>query len=104
MADLTVGQPRWEKRYLFEIEPAFIIHTSSWTLYSANAWWMSFLLSPTKVEEWDSTKTPKLKKYEEVASAALCESTASSWFWDSATDRLYVHTRDADKPSVKVSG
>jgi hypothetical protein len=42
--------------------------------------------------------------YTKAASVAACDSTASSWFYDSDANKLYIHTVDGDSPSEATLG
>jgi len=87
--------PDWIKVYLLEIELGHRIDGDSWTRSDGdNSWYISHSEGePSKVEENGS-------EYTERASLALCNSNASSWYWDSANSRLYVHTSGSDDPGT----
>ena len=86
----------WERVYLIEIEVGHQIDGDVWIQCGApntNVWYISHPEGdPSRVEE-DSVA------YVEKASVILCQATASTWFWDVATQRLYIHTSGSDDPA-----
>lgn len=93
---LDLQKSRWSKVYLVEIEFANRVDDESWTQEGApntNCWWISYATpgEPSRVEE-DGTD------YSEESALADCHSNSSSWYWDSANDKLYVHTSGSDDP------
>lgn len=98
MGDLTTGTPLWEKRYLFEIEPAKAIHGLSWTQHGiyTNCYWISHSEGePSKVEDW---VTEKLLYVENTVGLADLDANAGQWWWDSANRYLYVHASQGGSP------
>jgi len=88
--------PAWTKVYLLEIELGHRIDGDLWTQDGTytNCWWISHTEGkPSKVEENGS-------EYTERDTLSLCNSNASSWYWDSANSRLYVHTSGSDDPGT----
>ena len=80
--------------YLLEIEIGHRIDEDAWTQHgtSTNCWYIIHSEGkPSKVEEDGSGLT-------ERASLALCNSNSSSWYWDSANSRLYLHVADSGDP------
>lgn len=98
MADLTLGQATWNKRYIFEIEPAKIIHTLSWTQHVTytNCYWISHSEGkPSKVEDWVSER---LLYTENTVSLADLDTHTGQWWWDSANRYLYVNPSQGGSP------
>lgn len=54
---------------------------------------------PVKVEEL-CRGTMVVTEYEERVTLILCNDNPSSWYWDLANSRLYVHTSGSDDPST----
>jgi len=80
--------------FLVEIEPARRLDTESWTQDETytNCYYLSHSEGePSRVQE-DGTD------YTERASLSDCDSNASSWYFDSSNNRLYVHTSGSDDP------
>lgn len=90
--------------YLLEIELGHRIDTDSWTQCDAPntaVFWIDHAAEgePSRVKECDRS-THAIAEYEAADDVADCQATASSWFYDSATGRLYVHTSGGDSPST----
>lgn len=83
----------WEKIYLTETELGYRIDGLVWTQSNGdNSWYISHTEGePTRVEE-DGVA------YTERVSLILCNANAGSWYWDSANQRLYIHTTGSDDP------
>ena len=82
------------KVYLLEIEPSRRIDGDPWTQHNifTKCWWVNYTESePSRIEEDGS-------KYTGRASLQLCHDNLSSWYWDSANNRLYLHTPGSDDP------
>jgi len=87
-----------EKVFVLLIEIGHRIDTDVWT-QNVDAWWIDHSAEgkPTKVEE-DELAITTITEYTEQADLAGCEANPQSWFYDSATGRLYVHTTNSDDP------
>jgi len=85
----------WEKIYLTETELGHRIDGDVWTQSGADpSWYISHTEGkPSRVEENGVA-------YTERASLILCNENAGSWYWDSANQRLYVHTTGSDDPGT----
>jgi len=87
-----------QKVNLLEIELAHRIDTDAWIQSGApntNAWYITHAEGePSKVEEVSSVGI-----YTEKGSIALCHGTAKTWYWDSANNRLYIHTSGSNDPA-----
>jgi len=120
--------PAWTKIYLLEIELGHRIDGDPWEAlgvygsfkYSeekyGSTWETSGVYGSFKYSEkkygssgsWyilhTEGKPSKVEEngfeYTERASRALCNANASSWYWDSANSRLYVHTSGSDDPGT----
>lgn len=94
---LDLSDPRIDLVSLLEIELGHRIDEDVWTQSGAdNSWYISHPEGePSKVEQCLASV---VTAYTERASLALCNANASSWFWDSANTRLYVHTSGSDDP------
>jgi len=80
--------------FLIEIEPARRLDTESWTQDGTytNCYYLSHPEGkPSRVQENGTD-------YTERASLSDCDSNASSWYYDSSSNRLYVHTSGSDDP------
>ncbi|MBE3088288.1 MAG: hypothetical protein IMZ71_04145 [Chloroflexi bacterium] len=98
------GKAAKELVYLLEIEVGHQIETHDWTScggLNANVFWMNHLAegAPSKVQECERA-TAIISTYVEKASIAECQATAKTWFYDSATGYLYVHTTNGDSPAT----
>ena len=103
---LAIEQGKAAKRlvYLLEIEVGHRIDADSWTVCAApntSVFWMDHLAEgePTRVKEC-ARATHSLEEYAEKASIAECQGTAKTWYYDSTTGRLYVHTSGGNDPST----
>lgn len=90
----NLGDAKQDWVYLLEIEVGHRIDGDSWTqdgVYT-NCWWIVHAEGePSKVEEDGAELT-------ERASLTLCNGTASSWYFDSSTNKLYLHVADSGDP------
>lgn len=79
--------------WLLEVEVAKRIDNLSWTQSGSTA---AFYITPSEKEPERvraiDRVTHAVTEYEEKASLADCQSDIGSWYFDSATGRLYVHT------------
>jgi len=89
--------PILDKIILVEIKAGREVESETWTATGAGSWWMAF--DPAADGEVVAVKSNG-SVYSKVASIALCDSTASSWFFDFAAKRLYVHTSGNNSPST----
>ena len=65
-----------------------------------NLWYISHTEGePSKVEQC-LRSTMVITTYTERASLQLCDANSSSWYWDSTTNRLYLHTAGSDDPGT----
>lgn len=91
----TPGTPDLQLIYLLEIEVGHRIDTDTWTQGASpntNAWYIAHAEGkPSKVEQDGAA-------YTEKNSLADCHGTASTWYWDAANSRLYVHASGSDDP------
>ena len=90
--------------YLLEIELGHRIDTDTWTQVTAPntaVFWTDHLAegAPSRVKECDRS-AHTIAEYAPATSIAACQAAASSWFYDSLTGRLYVHTSGGDSPST----
>lgn len=87
--------------WLCEIEPARRLEGETWTQAAGpntNCYYIAHPEGePSRVKECLKS-TGVILTYTERASLALCHANASSWYWDSANNRLYVHTSTAADP------
>jgi hypothetical protein len=89
--------------WIAEIEPARRLEAAAWTIV-ASSLGTCFYVShpegePSRVQELlrsSGVKTP----YVEKVSVAECQANASSWYWDAANSRLYVHASNGASPST----
>lgn len=79
--------------WLLEVEVAKRIDTLAWTQSGSTG---AFYITPSEGEPERvraiDLVTHAVTEYEEKASLADCQSDIGSWFFDSGTGRLYVHT------------
>ncbi len=97
------GDPLANWVILLEIEVGHRIDGDTWVQADSpntNAWYISHT-SVDKFGEHEGEPS-RVKEngieYTEKSSLADCHSTASSWYWDSANKRLYVHASGSDDP------
>lgn len=87
---------------LVEIEKGHRIDEDTWTqdITYTNCWWIPHTNVSGHVErEGEPGRVEENGvEYTERASLTLCNDNAGSWYWDSANDRLYVHTTGSDDP------
>jgi hypothetical protein len=95
---LAAEQGKAEKDlfWLLEIELGHRIEGDTWTQDSAPntaCWWMDHAAEgePSRVRVIKNS-THGLSPYSKQTSLANCQANASSWFYDSATGRLHLHT------------
>lgn len=91
--------------WLFEVEVAKRIDNLAWTnVPGTDAYYITPAEGePSRIREIDGV-LHAVTEYAEQASLAACESTAGSWFFDSATGRLYIHATEIGAGSGAVSG
>ena len=96
-----------EKRHpviLIEIEKSHRIDTDSWTqdVTYTNCWWISHTNIKANIErEGEPSRIEENgEEYIERASLVDCNTNASSWWWDAANKRLYVHTSGSNNPGI----
>jgi hypothetical protein len=79
--------------WLLEIEVVKRIDDLSWTVVGGTAayWTAAAPGKPGRVREMDLV-TKSIAEYTEEVSQGDCESTPGSWYFDSATGRLYLHS------------
>lgn len=100
---LAAQQAKNEKEliYRFRIEVGHRIDTDTWVQADApNTDCYSIAHAegkPSKVREYLKA-SDTIAEYTERASLALCQANASSWFFDTATNALYVHTSSGAAP------
>jgi hypothetical protein len=102
--ELELAKATKELAYLLEIELGHRIDTDAWTQCDAPntaVFWIDHAAEgkPSRAKECDRS-AHTIAEYEEADDLADCQATASSWFYDSATGRLYVHTSGGDSPST----
>ena len=102
---LAVEQPKAEKSlvWMFEVELCYRIDNASWTQDGTytNCWWMAHSTEgkPSRVRQL-LRSTHAITTYTERATPTLCNSNASSWYYDTATGKLYLRTSGSDSPAT----
>jgi hypothetical protein len=103
---LAAEQVKSEKAlvWLFEVELLYRIETKTWTQAIAPntaCWYMDHAAEgkPSRVRQL-LRSTHAIAAYTEKATLADCQAAASSWYYDAATGRLYVHTSGGDSPAT----
>lgn len=95
---LTIQDLIW----LAEIEPARRLEGETWTQAAGpntNCYYIAHPEGePSRVKQCLKSTGIILTHVPDVADLATCHSTASSWYWDAANVRLYVHTSTAADP------
>jgi hypothetical protein len=93
--------------WLAEIEPARRLEAASWTQADAPNTACFYVAhpegAPTRVRQCivaTGARSTCLGPADGIASLADCQANASSWYYDSATSRLYVHTSTGADPST----
>jgi len=92
-----ISNPNWQPVILIEIEVGHRIDTDIWTQDVApndSCWWIDHSAEgePGRVEESGAALD------EEPGSLGDCQANAASWFYDSATGRLHIHTTGSGEP------
>lgn len=95
------AKARKDLAWLLEIEVAKRIDALVWALATSGS--PAYYITPTegepgRVREIDRT-SHAITEYSEEASLAACQAAAGSWFFDTATGRLYVNTTGGTDPS-----
>jgi hypothetical protein len=90
--------------YLLEFEIGHRIEGDAWTVCDAPntaVFWadLSGEGKPSRVRECELATSTRVE-YTEKASIVECQATAKTWFYDTATGKLYVHTTNGDDPST----
>jgi len=97
---LTIQDLVW----LAEIEPARRLEGETWThvlVTYTNCYYVAHPEGkPSRVRECLKSTGVIVTYTPDVADLATCHSTASSWYWDAANTRLYVHTSTAADPGI----
>ena len=103
---LAVEQAKAEKNlfWLLELELTYRIEGKTWTQAAApntSAWYMDHAAEgePSRVYQL-LRSTHAVSSFTERATLALCHANASSWYYDAATGRLYVHMSGSDTPAT----
>ncbi len=103
---LAAEQIKAEKRlvWLFELELGYRIDDKSWTQAASPntaCWYMDHAAErkPARVRQL-LRSTHAITTYTEKGSLADSHANASSWYYDAATGRLYVHTSAGDSPAT----
>lgn len=87
--------------WLAEIEPARKLEGESWTAAAPSCYYIAHPEGkPSRVRQCLKSTGVIVTYAPDVADLATCQSTASSWYWDAANTRLYVHTSTAADPGV----
>jgi hypothetical protein len=88
--------------WLAEIEPARRLEGAAWTVGDSGFTDCYYVAhpegEPSRVKQCLKS-TGIILTYTERASLALCQANVSSWYWDAARSRLYVHTSTGADPS-----
>jgi len=97
------GEVNQDSVVLVDIEVAHRIDVDTWTQADApntNAWWISHTYCDKFGEHEGKPSRVKANAVElaEKNTPAECHATASSWYWDAAAKRLYVHVADNGDP------
>lgn len=89
--------------WLAEIEPARRLEAASWTQADAPNTACYYVAhpegKPSRVKQCLKSTGVILTYTPDVATIAACQLAASSWYWDAANSRLYVHTSTGASPS-----
>ena len=94
-----VRLPDLERVFLIEIRVGKEVETEGWTqVGSSNAYYCSFDDGEVVAVVENGTS------YTKKSSSSEVESTASSFYWDFKTKRLYVQTSGSDAPDTQVDG
>lgn len=96
------GDPEAKWVILLDIEIGHRIDQDTWTQDGTytNCWWISHTNIDAYGEHEGEPSRVKENgvEYAEEDSLADCHSNVSTWWWDSANKRLYVHTSGDDDP------
>jgi hypothetical protein len=89
--------------WLTQIEPARRLEAASWTVADAPNTACFYIAHPegeaSRVKQCLKSTGVITTYTPDVADLATCQATASSWYWDAANSRLYVHTSTGAIPS-----
>jgi hypothetical protein len=95
------GKARKDLVYRLRIEIGRRLDNLAWTQADApntNAWYIAHPEGePSRVRQYVKS-TDAISTHTSRATLALCHANASSWYYDSATSRLYVNTSGSDNP------
>jgi hypothetical protein len=69
---------------------------TSWTNLSGNVYY----LTETNAISWARIKHDVLNPLTKVTTTTDCQTVAGSWFWDTGTNRLYVHAFAGEDPTT----
>lgn len=90
--------------WLCEIEPARRLEGETWThvlVTNTNCYYIAHPEGkPSRVRQCLKSTGAFVTYTPDVADLATCHATASSWYWDAANTRLYVHTSTAADPGI----
>lgn len=90
--------------WLLEIEVAKRLDNLSWTAAGSDTYYITPTEGePTRVREVDRV-LHEVTEYTEAGNLAGCQATPASWFYDTATGRLYVHTTELGSGSISGAG
>ena len=93
---LTIQDLVW----LAEIEPARRLEGTTWTPAAAPTFYVAHPEGkPSRVRECLKSSGAIITYTADVADIVACQVAASSWYWDAANTRLYVHTSTGAIPS-----
>jgi len=96
----TPGSPNQERVVLTDTEIAHRIDTHTWAQDGAtDAWWISHTHTD-KFGEHEGKPSRVRENGVELTEETLanCRTTPSTWYWDTATNKLYVHVSGDDDP------
>jgi hypothetical protein len=99
----TPGSPNQERVVLTDTEIAHRIDIHTWTQAGApntDAWWILHTHTDKFGEHEGEPARVKVNGVEQTEEDSLadCHANASTWYWDAATKRLYLHVSGDDDP------
>jgi hypothetical protein len=90
--------------WITQIEPARRLEAATWTVADAPNTACFYVAhpegEPSRVKQCLNSSGIITTYAPDMADLATCQATTSSWYWDAANSRLYVHTSTGVKPST----
>lgn len=98
--------PDFEKLLVCDWELARKLEAETWTATGSGSYWLTFVFDAAGLNDFGEVHAVNINAsaLSERNSVADCDSTASTFYFDLATKKLYVHTADGDSPGAQTGG